>query len=108
MGKEYSEKELKAEAEKCRTFVKSVFDKLKDEKYDVAVLDEAGPALKFKLLETKDLLHFIRSRPENTELIMTGRGFTREITKTADYVTEMTMIKHPFTRGIHAREGIEY
>ena len=106
--KKYSDAELKKEAAGCTTFVKGVFDKAKEQGYDFVVLDEIGPALKFELLNPDELADFIRSRPENTELIMTGRGFPSDIIKLADYVTEMTMIKHPFNAGVKARTGIEY
>ncbi len=106
--KKYSSKELMKEAGNCLSFVKGVFDRAKEEEYDVVVLDEIGPALKFELIETQELTRLVKARPEKTELVMTGRGFSSDILNLADYVTEMTMIKHPFNVGVKAREGIEY
>ena len=42
------------------------------------------------------------------ELVLTGRDVPQEVIDLADLVTEMKMIKHPFEKGIVAREGIEY
>ena len=39
---------------------------------------------------------------------MTGRGPSDGLMECADYITEMVMGRHPFERGIPAREGIEY
>ncbi|KYK24488.1 hypothetical protein AYK26_06615 [Euryarchaeota archaeon SM23-78] len=106
--KKYSKEELKLEEEKCRAFVRDVFNRLNKEGYDLVVIDEVGPALKFKLLDAKELIKLVSARPKQTELVMTGRGFPEEIIRLGDYVTEMKMMNHPFNRGISARKGIEY
>ena len=42
------------------------------------------------------------------ELVLTGRGASRELIKAADLVSEVLDIKHPYLRGTTARKGIEY
>jgi cob(I)alamin adenosyltransferase len=42
------------------------------------------------------------------ELILTGRQADSKLIKSADLVTEMLKIKHPYDAGVRAREGIEY
>jgi len=42
------------------------------------------------------------------ELILTGRGDSKQLIKLADLVTEMKSVKHPFNKNIKARKGIEY
>ena len=42
------------------------------------------------------------------EVVLTGRDPAEELLAYADYVSEVRKIKHPFERGITAREGIEY
>jgi cob(I)alamin adenosyltransferase len=39
---------------------------------------------------------------------MTGRNAAPEVIEIADTVTEMTMIKHAFQKGIKAEQGIEF
>lgn len=106
--KKYSEEELKAEAEKCTEFIRSIFDKARDDKYDLIVIDEVGPALKYNFLKQEDLIELINSKPEQTELVMTGRGFPEKVKEQADYHTEMKMVKHPLQKGVKARKGVEY
>ncbi|MCX8126240.1 MAG: cob(I)yrinic acid a,c-diamide adenosyltransferase [Dehalococcoidia bacterium] len=77
-------------------------------KYDVVVLDEVLVAVREGLLGVSDLLDLIKKRPENVELVLTGRNAPPEVVKVADLVTEMLMIKHPFTGGVPARRGIEF
>ena len=53
------------------------------------------------------LVDFLKNRPENIEVIMTGRNPKEELIEIADYVSEVNKVKHPFDRGIAAREGVE-
>jgi len=41
-------------------------------------------------------------------LILTGRYAPPEVIEVADLVTEMREVKHPYTRGVSPRKGIEY
>ena len=48
-------------------------------------------------------------RPELTHIVLTGRGASEKLIDSADLVTEMKLIHHPFReQGIKAQEGIEY
>jgi cob(I)alamin adenosyltransferase len=76
--------------------------------YDLVVLDEINIALYFKLIEIDDVIRLIKDKPAHTDLILTGRRADSRIIEIADLVTEMTNIKHPYEKGIKAREGIEY
>ena len=39
---------------------------------------------------------------------MTGRDAKGILKKTADYITQMECVRHPYERGITARKGIEF
>ena len=60
------------------------------------------------LVSLEDAASFIDSKPENVELILTGRNCPAEIIEKADLVTEMREVKHYFSKGTEARKGIEY
>ncbi len=77
-------------------------------KYDLVVLDEIFIAINQGLITIKQVLDLLDSKPTSTELVLTGRKAPPEIAQRADLVTEMLMIKHPFTEGTNARRGIEY
>ncbi len=77
-------------------------------KHDVIVLDEVNVAAAWKLIDLADVIHLIEDRPQNVELILTGRGADKEIVRIADQVTEMLNIKHPYDEGTGARKGIDY
>ena len=76
--------------------------------YDVVVLDEINVALHLKLIETEEVVDLIRRKPKHVELILTGRYAPSEVVELADLVTEMKEVKHPFTKGVSPRKGIDY
>lgn len=77
-------------------------------KFDLVVLDEVNVAVAWRLIEVEDLLKLIDEKPQNVELILTGRYADQRLIERADLVTEMVDIKHPYQKGIKARKGIEY
>ena len=76
--------------------------------YDIIVLDELNVALDFKLLQIDEVISTLKNRPENVEIIVTGRYAPEEIIEISDLVTEMKEIKHYYNKGIPEREGFEF
>jgi len=81
---------------------------LKSGKYDMVILDEIFIAHWRGFVSLQQIMSLIEKKPDNVELVLTGRKAPQEIVKRADLVTEMLMIKHPFSAGIPQRRGIEY
>jgi len=78
-------------------------------KWQMLIMDEISNALKLKLITLKsalDLLKYVKSRVEH--VIFTGRDAPKKFIQLADLVTEMKEIKHPYTKGIKAKKGLEY
>ncbi|MBN2459919.1 cob(I)yrinic acid a,c-diamide adenosyltransferase [Candidatus Woesearchaeota archaeon] len=105
--KKYSEKEIGSEAARCQAFVRNIFAVIKKEHYDLVVIDEIGPALSFSLFPEQELAELVKSKPEATELVLTGRGFPDSILKLGHYVTNMSKVRHIYDQGVQARKGIE-
>lgn len=76
--------------------------------YDLVILDEVNLAVAWKLVGLEDVLRLINDKPQNVEVILTGRQADAKLIKAADLVTEMLKIKHPYDEGIKARKGIDY
>jgi cob(I)alamin adenosyltransferase len=72
------------------------------------LLDEILAACRYGLVREAAVVHFLQTRPEKLETVLTGRDPSAALVALADYVSEIRMQKHPFTRGVGAREGIEY
>jgi cob(I)alamin adenosyltransferase len=76
--------------------------------YDIIIVDEIFPAYQVGVISVEDIKEIIDKKSPKTELILTGRNAPEEIFEYADLVTEMREIKHPYSKGIKAREGIEF
>lgn len=76
--------------------------------YRVVIADEFNVAIDLGLITVDQALELIEARPENVELVLTGRNAPPEIVIRADLVTEMLAVKHPYHGGVKARRGIEY
>lgn len=72
------------------------------------VLDEVIPACNLGLVSETALADFLRSKPRELEVALTGREPSPALLELADYVTEMKKLRHPYDRGIQARKGIEF
>lgn len=76
-------------------------------RYQIIILDEINVAIYFGLIKEKEVLDFISQKPEQVELILTGRYAPASVIRRADLVTEMKEKKHYYQKGIKARKGIE-
>ena len=72
------------------------------------LLDEICAAVKKGFLDSAAVEDFLKNKPKELEIILTGREPADFMLETADYITEMLCQKHPYEKGIKAREGIEY
>ena len=71
------------------------------------ILDEIMGALSTETVDADLLRSLVERKPEELELVLTGRNPPDWLVEAADYVSEIRKQKHPFDRGIPAREGIE-
>jgi cob(I)alamin adenosyltransferase len=85
-----------------------VLDEIKKNTVDVLILDELMAAYNHRLIDEEPVKQLILQKPEKLELVMTGRSADAFFVEHSDYVTNMELVRHPFSRGIGARKGIEY
>jgi len=76
--------------------------------HDLVILDEINVAMSLGFLNPELVMNMLANKPENVEIILTGRNAPDEIMEMADLVTEMRPHKHYFDKGVSARRGIEY
>ena len=72
------------------------------------VLDELNIALRYEYLDLAAVLAVLAARRPGLHVVVTGRNAKPELIEAADLVTEMTLVKHHFTAGVKAQEGIEF
>lgn len=74
--------------------------------YSVVVLDELNPVLDLGLLSIDDVARTLKNKPEDLEIIATGRGAPQPLLDIADLHSEMKPHFHP-NAAAHGIEGIE-
>ena len=75
---------------------------------DLLVLDEIISACNHGAVAEAAVADFLRQKPKNLEVVLTGRNPSGRLVSYADYVTQMQKIKHPYDHGIPARKGVEF
>lgn len=97
--------ELKMEVINALKFAKKVFE---TKECDLLILDEILGVIENGIIEDMELKAMIRSKPVSMELVLTGRKLPLSLAEDVDYISEISQAKHPYEKGIGAREGIEY
>ncbi|NOR45393.1 MAG: cob(I)yrinic acid a,c-diamide adenosyltransferase, partial [Candidatus Delongbacteria bacterium] len=71
-------------------------------------LDEITYLTNYNFIGIDELLEVLKNRPENLDVILTGRNADSRLVEIADTVTEMLKIKHAFDNGVKAKKGLEF
>lgn len=64
-------------------------------KYDLVVLDELSLAIHFDLISEAEVLNFLKQRPRNVDVILTGPDMPRSLLDVADQITELRRSHQP-------------
>ena len=79
-----------------------------DPAYDFIILDELNIVLRNDTLPIEEIVEFLKARPLEKHICITGRGAKAELLEIADLVTEFTEVKHPYHAGFKAQKGVEF
>jgi len=107
LGRFIKGKPSKDDIEAAQKGLHAVKDAMLSGDYDVIILEEGNVAVSIGLFSEDDIIKLFNLKPENVEIVITGRNAAPEIIEKADLVTEMKDIKHYFNEGVTARTGIE-
>lgn len=75
---------------------------------DMLIIDEFNAAYEYDLLDRELADRIVLQKSQRTELVLTGQNPHPKFAETADYVSEIKAVRHPYRSGIKARKGIEY
>lgn len=81
---------------------------MKNKEYEMIILDEANIAIDLGLIPIEEMIDFLKNKPDDMEIVLTGRNAHSKIIEVAHLVSEIKPIKHYWDIGVKAREGIEY
>ena len=79
-----------------------------DPSYELVILDELNIVLRNDTLAIGDVVEFLKQRPLEKHICITGRDAKPELVEIADLVTEFAEVKHPYKAGFKAQKGVEY
>lgn len=88
--------------------VKFVMEAFLKNKYDLIVLDEINSTQNLEIIDLRSVLDLIDHKPENMELILTGRNPHKEILDRAHLISRVKLERHYFYSGVPARKGIDF
>ena len=74
----------------------------------LVVLDELNIALRYEYLPLDEVVAALQARPHGVHVVVTGRNAKPELIEAADLVSEITAVKHHFSAGVKAQQGIEF
>jgi len=77
-------------------------------RHKLVILDELTYLIRYKMIEEREIIDFLRNKPEKMHIVITGRYATEVLIDIADMVTECREIKHPMKDGVTAQKGIEF
>lgn len=79
-----------------------------NDEYNLIILDEANIAIDMGFLDLQEVIDVLKNKPEDMEIVLTGRNAKQEIIDIAHLVSKIEPVKHYWDKGISARKGIEY
>lgn len=81
---------------------------IKNDEYNLIILDEANIAIDLGFIDIKEVIEVLKNKPQEMEIVLTGRNAKKEIVEIAHLVSEIKPVKHYWDTGVVARKGIEY
>lgn len=100
--------ELEEAAKEAKVIFENVKSVVLTDEFDLIILDELLGLLTIGFVNEADIIEMINNKSKEVELVITGRGAPEALIQSADYVSEIKAIKHPYHKGIPSRKGIEF
>jgi cob(I)alamin adenosyltransferase len=79
-----------------------------DPSISLVILDELNIALRYDYLDLDMVVSALKNRRQGLHVVVTGRNAKPTLVEAADLVTEMGAVKHHFSAGVKAQQGIEF
>ena len=81
---------------------------IENDEYKLIILDELNIAIALGIVDVDEVLEVLKNKPDNMEIVLTGRNAHPKIIEAAHLVSKIEPVKHYWDIGVSARKGIEY
>lgn len=81
---------------------------IENDEYKLIILDELNVAISLGVIDVDEVVHVLKNKPDNMEIVLTGRDANPKIVEVAHLVSKIEPVKHYWDIGVSARKGIEY
>ena len=81
---------------------------IENHEYQLIIMDEANIAIDMGILDVDEVVSVLKNKPEEMEIVLTGRNAHPKIIEIAHLVSKIEPVKHYWDIGVEAREGVEY
>jgi len=76
--------------------------------HQLVVLDEVTYPMTWAWIDADEVAEVLRGRPEQVNVVATGRRAPEALLAVADTVTEMVKVRHAYDAGVRAKRGIDF
>lgn len=104
----YKSNECEKDHKKIKRGWNLVKKAVKNDEYQLIIMDEANIAIDMGILDVDEVIKVLKSKPDEMEIVLTGRNAHPKIIEIAHLVSRIEPVKHYWDKGVHARKGIEY
>lgn len=104
----YRENQNKEDAKEIKKGWELAKKVIQNHEYQLLILDEINIAIDLGILDENEVIEVLKNKPDEMEIVLTGRNAHPKIIEIAHLVSEIEPIKHYWDKGIAARKGIEY
>ena len=104
----YKDNQNKQDEQEIKKGWKLAKKAIQNHEYQLIILDEANIAIDMGILDVDEVVETLQNKPEEMEIVLTGRNAHPKIVEIAHLVSEIKPVKHYWDTGIVARKGIEY
>ncbi len=104
----YKSNECEKDHKKIKKGWNLVKKAVKNDEYQLIIMDEANIAIDMGILDVDEVVKVLQSKPDEMEIVLTGRNAHPKIVEIAHLVSRIEPVKHYWDKGVHARKGIEY
>lgn len=104
----YTDNQTEADIQEIKNGWQLAQEAIENDKYNLIILDEANIAIDLGIIDVDEVVGVLKNKPEEMEIVLTGRNANPKIIETAHLVSEISPVKHYWDTGVFARKGIEY